>query len=225
VSAFAILAALYERTQSGQGQHIDLSSTEAIGFLVGEAIMDYTMNKKIPFRQGNRHEFMAPHNYYPCRGKNKWVSIAVASEDEWEALCRVMGCPPWAGEKRFSDAQRRWQSQDELDQFIEEWTVNFTYSEITECLQEAGVAASPVYDGEELYTDPHLQARGFSELVEHPIMGKRRVVGPPWKLSDTPAKITGHGPLLGEHNEYILGELLGLSHDEITKLNDDGVLY
>lgn len=224
-SAFAILAALYERAQSGQGQHIDLASTETIGVLVGDAIMDYTMNQKIPTRKGNRHEFMAPHNYYPCRGENRWVSIAVSCEEEWESLCKVMGSPPWAREKRFSDAAGRWENQDELDGLIKDWTVNYTNTEITERLQEAGVAASPVYGCEELYTDPHLQARGFSELIEHPIMGKVKVVGPPWKLSDTPARITRHGPLLGEHNEYILKELLDFSQGEITKLKDNGILY
>lgn len=224
-TAFAILVAIYCRAQTGEGQHIDLSSRETISVLIGESILDYTMNRRVPFRQGNRDEIMAPHNCYPCRGDNKWLSIAVATEEEWQALCQAMGNPPWTEEERFSDGYRRWQDQEELDRLIGEWTINYTHWELMERLQKAGVAAVPSFSGEELFQDPHLKERRFSTVVEHPRIGKRVVVAAPWKLSSTPARVPRYAPLLGEHNEYVFGQLLGMSQEEITRLEREGVIY
>jgi len=224
-AAFAILAAIYHRTVTGEGQHIDMSSRETITALVGGSILEYVMNQRSPSRQGNRDETMAPHNCYPCRGENKWVSIAVATEEEWQALRLAMGNPRWAEEERFSDTYTRWHNQEELDRLIAEWTINYTHYEVMEKLQKVNVAAVPSFRGDELFSDPHLKERGFSEVVEHPLMGRRAVTGPPWKLSSTPAKVSRHGPLLGEHNHYVFSELLGLSEEEVKKLVAEKVIY
>lgn len=223
-AAFATLAALYYRAQTGEGQHIDLSSTETIAVLIGDAFLDYTMNNRVPFRKGNRDEIMAPHNCYLCQGEDNWVSIAIATEEEWQAFCDALGNPSWTKEERFSDAFRRWQNQEELDRLISEWTINHTHREVMEKLQQAGVAAVPSFSGLELFDDPHLKERGFSTVVEHPKIGKRRVVTVPWKFSATPAHVSSYGPLLGEHNEYLFGELLGMSPKEIAKLEEEGVI-
>jgi len=224
-AVFAILAAIYHRAVTGEGQHIDMSSRETITALIGESILEYAMNQRSPSRQGNRDEAMAPHNCYPCRGENKWVSIAVDTEEEWQALCQVMGNPHWAEEERFSDAYARWHNQEELDRLIAEWTIDYTHYEVMERLQKVNVAAVPSFRGDELFNDPHLKERGFSEVVEHPLMGKRTVVGPPWKLSSTPARVSRHSPLLGEHNHYVFGELLGLSEEEVERLVEEKVIY
>ena len=224
-SAFAILVALYYRAQTGEGQHIDLSSTETIGVLVGEALLDYTMNNRIPFRKGNRDEIMAPHNCYPCQGEDNWVSIAIATDEEWHAFCDALGNPPWTKDEKLSDAYRRWQNQEELDQLIAEWTINHTHREVMEKLQRVGVAAIPSFGGEELFEDPHLRERGFCTVVEHPKIGKRTVVNAPWRFSDTPARVSRFGPVLGEHNQYVFGELLGMSPKEIARLEEEGAIY
>lgn len=224
-TAFAILAAIYHRAVTGEGQHIDLASRETMSVLIGEAILDYTMNRRVPFRQGNRDEIMAPHNCYPCRGEKKWVSIAVATEEEWQALCHAMGDPPWTREERFCDSYRRWTNQEELDELVADWTRNYTPYEVMEMLQRVGVAAFPSFRGYELFSDPHLEQRGIDDEVEHPVIGKRKVLSPPWRLSLTPARISRSGPLLGEHNRYVLGELLGMPEDEIETLEREGVLY
>jgi len=223
-SAFAILAALYHRAQTGEGQHIDLSSTETIAVLVGEAFLEYTMNGRIPTREGNRDRIMAPHNVYPCQEENSWVSIAVATEEEWQALCHTMGDPAWVKDEKFSDAYRRWQNQEELDRLIGEWTINYSPTEVMEKLQKVGVAAVPSFSGLELFQDPHLKERGFAKEVQHPAIGKRLVVNAPWKFSATPAEVSRYGPLLGEHNQYVFGELLGLPQDEIQRLVAEGVI-
>jgi len=224
-ATFAILAAIYHRAVSGEGQHIDMSSRETITALIGESILEYAMNHRVSSRQGNRDEAMAPHNCYPCRGKNNWVSIAVGTEGEWSALRLAMGDPGWAEEERFADAYARWHNQEELDRLIAEWTVNYTHYEVTERLQKANVAALPSFRADELLSDPHLKKRGLSEVVEHPLMGRLTVTGPPWRLSSAPAKVSRHGPLLGEHNYYVLGELLGLSDNEVQRLVEEKVVY
>jgi len=222
-SAFAILVALYHRAQTGEGQHIDLSSTETIAVLVGDAILDYTMNNRVSSRKGNRDEIMAPHNCYPCQGNN-WVSIAIATDEEWESFCDALGNPPWTKDERFTDAFRRWQNQEELDKLIGEWTINYTHREVMERLQKAGVAAIPSFGGAELFSDPHLNERGFATEVSHPVIGKRKVVNVPWRFSATPAQVTSYAPLLGEHNEYVFGELLGMPQEEIQRLVAEGII-
>lgn len=224
-AAFAILAALNFRQRTGKGQHIDLSSSEALSVLIGDVLMDYTMNQRQPSRRGNHDTIMAPHNCYRCKGKDKWVSIAVATDEEWEALCRVMGNPEWARDELFSDSYRRWQNQEKLDRLIGEWTINYSHYEVMEMLQAVGVAAMPSFNAEEIFSDPHLRERGFFTEVEYSKLGKQVVMTPPWKLSETPARIERPGPLMGEHNEYVFGELLGMPKREIAQLIEEKVIY
>ena len=224
-SAFAILAALIHRQMTGRGQHIDLSSSESVSVLMGDVLMDYTMNKRVQQRRENRDDVMAPHNCYRCKDDDKWVSIAVATDEEWEALCQSMGKPEWARDERFSDAYSRWHNQDELDRRISEWTENYTHYEVMELLQSVGVAAVPSFSSEEIYNDPHLKERGLATQVEHPVIGKQSIINPPWRLSETPARIYRHAPLFGEHNEYVFGELLGMSTEEIARLKEEKVIY
>ncbi|MFA5374954.1 MAG: CoA transferase [Dehalococcoidia bacterium] len=222
-SAFAILVALYHRARTGEGQYIDLSSTETVAINISDAIIDYMMNGRVAVRKGNRDESLAPHNVYPCKN-DRWVSIVIATENEWAAFCAALGNPSWIKEERFSDANSRWLNQDELDKLIGEWTVNYTHYEAMELLQKAGVAAVAALQGVELYSDPHLKERKVSVDVVHPNVGKRVALGPPWKFSATPAKVKHCGPLLGEHTDYVLGDILGMSKDEIAGLKEEGIL-
>jgi benzylsuccinate CoA-transferase BbsF subunit len=223
-SAFAILAALHHRARTGKGQHIDLSSTEAVAALIGHVFMDYSMNGRVQTRAGNRDHLMAPHNCYRCRGDNNWVTIAVACDEEWHALRRLVGDSRLEDE-RFADAASRRQNQEALDQLIGEWTSRRSQAEVTQTLQKAGVAAMPVLDGPALVQDPHLRARGVLQSLDHPAIGERLTVGPPWRFSRTPAQISRPGPLLGQHNRYVLGELLGMSGEEIERLVAEEVVY
>jgi benzylsuccinate CoA-transferase BbsF subunit len=223
--AFAMLSALHHRKKTGRGQYIELSQWEGlIGFLP-EAIMDYTMNEKVRDRQGNRHDLMAPHNVYQCQGDLEWVTIAVKTDEEWSALCGIMGNPEWAEDARFSTVKARWDNQDELDGYIEQWTVEFTPRQVTDMLQEAGVAAFPVLSNRGLVEDRHLESRGFFEEWDHPEAGRRKHDGVLWKMSKTPGKIRKRAPLIGEHNDYVFGELLGVPQDEIDRLKEEKVIY
>jgi len=222
-SAFAILAALYHRARSGQGQYIDLSSTEAISAMIGDTFLEYAMNGRSPGRAGNRDRTMAPHNCYRCAEDDRWVTIAVATDDEWRALCGVIADPRLEDE-RFSDGYSRWLNQDELDQIIGEWTASRSPEEVTETLQTAGVAAMLAHNGRSLVRDPQLQERGLMEWVEHPLSGRRLLAAPPWRFSKTPASIRQPAPLLGQHNRYVLHDLLGMPEEEIQRLEQQGVV-
>jgi benzylsuccinate CoA-transferase BbsF subunit len=224
-AAFAILAALNYRRETGEGQFIDFSAREALSCGIGEIIMDYTMNGRVRSRNGNRDDIMAPHNCYRCKGEDKWISIAISNDEEWAALCRAMGNPPWSGEERFSDQYSRWQHQEELDELIQAWTTHYEHYQVMEMLQKAGVAAAPSLSNEELFNDPHCRERECFVSVQHPEEGKLFVLAPPWKLSATPAQVTKPAPLLGEHNEYVFGELLGMPQEEIPRLVAEKVLY
>ncbi len=224
-SAFAILAALVHQQRTGEGQYIDLSSTEATSVFMGEVFMDYCMNGRIQTRHGNKDQFMAPHNVYKCKGDDKWISIAVATDDEFKSLCEAAGHSEWAADGRFADCLSRWNNQAELDKLIGNWTVNLLHTDVMKSLQAVGVAAAPCYNSEDLWNDPHLKAREFWAEVDHLVLGKMTAIAPVWKFSETPLEVRNPAPLFGQHNDYVFGELLGLDSAEIARLVAEKVIY
>jgi benzylsuccinate CoA-transferase BbsF subunit len=201
-----------------------LSSVESQAILAGDTIMDYIMNGRVQYRDGNRDRIMAPHNCYRCRGDDKWVSIAISTPEEWDSFCAVLGNPPWMRDERFADAYERWRNQEEMDKLVTAWTINYTHYEVTDMLQKVGVAAMPSLSNEEIVSDPHFKQRGMTTTVEHPVMGEVVIFGVPWKFSKTPSRITKAAPVMGESNDYVFRELLGLPSDEIGRLVDEGVI-
>jgi len=224
-AAFAIQAALYYREKTGEGQQIDLAEAQMGSSLLGEALMDYHMNGRIAEPGGNRHPHMAPHNNYPCEGEDQWVSIAIKTDEEWRNFCRAIGNPDWCGDERFSESEGRLNHQVDLDRLISEWTRDHTPYGVMECLQEAGVAAVAVMTTEDQYFDPHFKERQSYLEIEHPLVGLEALYGITWRLSETPGAVYRPAPSLGEHNDYVFGELLGLSEDEIKQLVRDKVIY
>jgi crotonobetainyl-CoA:carnitine CoA-transferase CaiB-like acyl-CoA transferase len=224
-SAFAILAALYYRQQTGEGQYIDLASQEAIATYAGDIFLDYVMNRRVPMRQGNRNDVMAPHNCYRCKGEDKWISIAVATQTEWESLCRTMGKGDLFDDPRFADSTNRKTNEEELDTIIADWTRDKDPYDVMALLQNAGVAATPSLSSEALFNDPHFKERHIFRQVDHPVIGKNWVIAPPWQFSETPAAIRSCGPRLGGHTEEIFSGYLGMSPDEIDKLKKENVIY
>ncbi len=224
-SCFAVLAALYYKKRTGKGQFVDMSSSESIAVLMGEAFMDYQMNDRVQERTGNRDPQMAPHGVYGCKGDDSWVSIAVGSEEEWRALKKGMGNPPWAEDAKFSSMESRLRNQDELDRNVEAWTSQLTHYQVMEDLQKRGVAAVPVFTSQELYLDPHVKERELYQEVVHSMMGRLAVLSPPWKFSRTPATVRQPSPLIGEHNSYVYGDLLGMPPEEIKRLEEDKIIY
>ncbi len=222
--ALAVMIGLVHCRRTGLGQHIDISAIESQICSIGEVVMDYTMNGRICERAGNHHPYMAPHNAYRCLGEDCWVSIAVGDDAEWHALCDAMGKPELSREERFKDLLSRWENQEALDEIITSWTSDRTDYEVMEILQKVGVAAMPVLSASEIFSDPHLQERRFAQEVEHPQIGKRLVFGPPWKISADSSYTLTRGPLVGEHNDYVYCDLLGLTREEVSRLVDEKVI-
>ncbi len=222
----AVMLALLFRQVTGKGQYIDLSQIEAVTCLIGDAIIDRSVNERVQPRRGNRHPSMAPHGCYRCRGEDLWVDIAVSSDEEWRQFCKAIGSPAWANEDRFASSMSRWHNQDELDRLIEEWTIRHGHYEVMHTLQNVGVAAGAVLTSAELLTDPHIKERGTFQVVERAIVGAHPYPVPsaPMRLSESPVNIRRPAPLLGEHNNHILGELLGMSPEEIQGLADDQII-
>ena len=220
----AILTALFHRDRTGRGQHIDLSQAESAMCLIGEAILGYSLNKKIPTRIGNRHPVYAPHGCYRCKGKDKWVAIAVSSEKEWEALTKVLGNPEWAKDDRYSDHRKRHQNHEELDTIIESWTIKQTHLEAMVLLQEAGVPAGAVLDAAELLNNEHLNDRNFFIEISHPEIGPKKYCSLPVKFSNALTSSKRPAPCLGEHNEYVLNKLLGFTGEEIEELQKKNII-
>ncbi|MBM2825278.1 MAG: CoA transferase [Dehalococcoidales bacterium] len=197
-----VLAALWQRRRTGKGQFIDSSQNECMTMGIGDRVLGYQMKSSSwPDRLGNRHPSMAPHGCYPCKGADKWIAIAVASNEEWSALCQAMGNPPWTREEQFRNQTSRLGNQDELDRHIGEWTAQYDHLALMHTLQSQGVTAG-----------------------DHPETGVRAYAAPPWKMSKTPRREFKGAPLLGEHNRYVLGELLGFSEQEIAGLQGENVI-
>jgi benzylsuccinate CoA-transferase BbsF subunit len=223
--AFALFAALRYRNETGKGQHIDLSQWETTTALAGEAIMDFAMNGRVAGPTGNRHPIMAPHGNYPCKGEDKWVSIAVKTEDEWNGFAKAVGNPEWTKDQRFSDKLKRIKNASDLDEYIAKWTRNYTDYEATEIFQNNGVAAAPLLTTEGIFADPQFNSRHTFVEVNHPVVGGESIYNLPWKMSACPPKKMRHAPLLGEHNKYVFGQILKLSNEDISQLTDEEVIY
>jgi len=217
LEAFAILSALHHRNRTGKGQTVEVSMAEAAGTHIPEAILDYSMNKRVHSRSGNRIHGIAPHNCFRCKGDDRWVAIAVGDNEQWAAFCGAIGNPEWTKDRKFKDAESRSENQDELDRLIGGWTRQHTPFEVAEILQEAGVPAGPSLSIKELVEDPHLEERGYFVAPEHPEVGARVLEGMPWKSNITRPDFR-HAPLLGQDNDYVFHDLLGISDEEIARL-------
>jgi benzylsuccinate CoA-transferase BbsF subunit len=222
--AFAIMAALTQRALTGEGQYIDQSQWETALVLMPEGLLQYEMTGHEPERQGNRDCVMAPHECYRAAGDDNWVSIAVGTEEEWRALCRVMGNPALADDPRFNTASLRKQNEDVLDEIVTAWTSQHDRWEVTRMLQAAGVAAFPALSNKDLAEDPHLQERGFLAEPEHPEIGKRKHAGIPWKMSGTPCAVRSAAPIRGADTEDVMKSLLGYTSDKVEQLRKAGIL-
>ena len=226
MGALAVLVALYHRKRTGEGQYIDLAFLETVGGLLSEGFMEYQLTGRVPKPRGSYHPDMVPHGFYPCKGTDRWVSIAVRTEPEWRALVTAMGDPSWATDRRFADAASRQKHVAELDARIAEWTVQRTAEEATSTLQLAGVAAAPAMTSADLYADPQNRYRRTSIRVEAPeINASQMLYGIPWRLTGTPGSVRRPAPPFGADSQSFLQQMLGLSSDEVERLLADKVIY
>jgi crotonobetainyl-CoA:carnitine CoA-transferase CaiB-like acyl-CoA transferase len=241
MAAGALVTALVRRQRTGKGAVVEVSQRDNMIGLIGEAVLDWAMNRRLQPRRGNRHPRMAPHGVYPCRplpeaegrpqgllsattrATDRWVAVAVATDAQWRALCKAIGRPELADDPRYAGAAARLAHQDELDALLREWTAERTDDEAMALLQARGIPASAVRTPLTLTTDPHLAARGFYREVDHPVVGRHRVAGPLWNLSSPRVEIRAPAPCFGQHTDTVLMDLVGLSAEAVRRLRDLGV--
>ena len=228
--AIAIMMAIHHRNVTGEGQWVDLSSTEAGATLNGPAMLDYTANGRPLRREGsphsNRSEWprMAPHGIYPAAGDDHWVAIACRDDGDWAAIAAAVD-EPWTREAAWSTLDGRYEAQDALDARLSTWTQQRSAAETAQLLQAAGVPATPVQRPEERVDhDPNTEAWGLWPSVQHTEMGEVRVDGLPVHLSETDWALERGAGCLGEHNHRVWGGLLGRSERQLAALREQGAI-
>ncbi|AXQ30695.1 CoA transferase [Solimonas sp. K1W22B-7] len=217
-AAYAAAVALLHRRRTGAGQFIDVSAVECMSSMIGDTIMDYSLNGAVRECDGNRHAGMAPHGLYPCRD-GEWISIAVSSDESWQALAGAMGL---ASDSLFTTLASRKAHEAELDRRLAAWTASQDARELAASLQQRGIAAGKSQSSVDLVADPQLWEGGFYREVSDREGNRRSIVGPSWTLSRE-AGVTDAAPRLGEHNAYVFGEVLGLSAEKQRQLAAAGI--
>lgn len=220
-AAYATTVALLHRRRTGEGQFIDVSAVETMTSMIGDAVMDFTLNDTVVACSGNRHSEMAPHGVYPCQD-SEWIAIAVSDDRAWQALADVMGQPELAEDSEFATAEGRIAGAEKLDQLLANWTAGHSAETLATQLQQRGIAATKSLSSLDLIADQNLWMRGFYQEVTNKEGHSRSILGPSWKMTRM-AEVTDDAPDLGQHNDYVFGEILGLSEEQRAELTEQGV--
>jgi crotonobetainyl-CoA:carnitine CoA-transferase CaiB-like acyl-CoA transferase len=224
LAAFATLAAVHHARATGHGQHVDVSQLEASMQYIADALMEFDLTGRVRERAANDDPAMAPHGAFPAHGDDEWITISVATEEQWRALVAAMGDPPWAREARFATPLLRRRNRGPLNELIARWTVHFDPHELARELQAHGVPAAPVLAPADLIKDPQLKGAGFFQEVDHPVAGRHPYPSFPARLDGEYPPIKRVGPMLGQDNRYVLSHVLGLSESEIARLEEDKII-
>ena len=228
VAIIGILAALDHRRRTGEGQYIDLSQFEASTIVLDAGVIDAANTGRVAKALGNRDLRFAPHGVYSCAdddtGSDRWVAIAITSDDQWRCLAQAMQRPDWIGSTELCHLDGRLAAQDELDTQIGQWTATRTVDEVEQALQSVGVPAHRASTVRDAHEDPQLAHRNHWWQSDHPVIGELSYESPPWRLSETPPPIPRRSPLLGEDSEYVYRELCGYSEAEFQQLMVEGVV-
>ena len=217
-AAGAIVTALLQRERTGRGQHIDLSQLESVIGFMAEDIIAYQLTGNRRKRMGNRHAWMAPHGIFPCHEPDTWVFVGVESDVQWQALAAAIGQGALATDTRFATIVERKRNEHAAEVALSAWTRTQTPASAMTTLQAARIPAGAVHDAPGLLHDPHLRARGFFVQLHHPTAGRHEYPGQPIHLSGTPASFRSDAPRLGEHNRYVIEEILGYTSEAVNAL-------
>lgn len=222
---FAVVAALLHRRRTGQGLVLEMAQAETAAYFLGVSYLEASVNGREPQPSGNDWRYAAPHNCYACSGDDRWCVVAVETDAQWQALCAVIGRPDLGADARLSTLGGRRQHLDLLDTAVADWMRPREAHAAMRDLQAAGIPAGVVQTGEDLLHDPHLHARGFIGIVEHPTLGRSPVAGQPMHISNGELEPPAWTAELGKHNDYVLGDILGYSREQILALQAAGVVH
>lgn len=218
--ASALLVALRHQARTGEGQYVDLSQVEALFPLAAHGILQQAAGGGVPDRRGNRSDEFAPHGAYRCRGEDNWITIQCGDEEQWQALAAEVG----AGLDGFGDAADRRHRAAELDAALGSWTAEQDHRELMLRLQKAGVPAAAALDTGAILSDEHLAARGFWQYLDRAVVGRQPNPSPPYRIGAEPFPIATPAPTLGQHNEEVLGGVLGLDASALARLSELGII-
>ena len=221
---FGIIGALLNREVTGEGQTVSVSQLGSAICMKPTDVMAYASHGEIMGGMGYGDRDSAPHGVYKTLGYRKWIAIAVFKEDEWRALKKVMGNPPWAEDSKYADSASRKNAEEELNDHIEAWTQWQYGGDLMEKLWAAGVPAGVVNDARGAIEDKHLIARDFWAYLDHSEVGITLYNRAPFMLSKTPIQMNTAAPLLGEHTKEVLTGFLGYTEEEIEALSKEEVL-
>ena len=231
----AIIGALLRRRLTNQIATMESSIFSSGAITSGPALLDYQVNNRLPQRMNNRDQAAAPHGVYPCSGDGRYCAIAVFTDRHWEGLCSAMGDPEWRRDPKFATALGRSRNQDQLDEYISAWSAQQSAEQVMEKLQQVGVPAGIVSQGQDLYDSPHLKARDFYRSTRSfttergtPAYdwqeGESIAWSMPARLSETPMQF-GYYSNVGEDNPYVFQQLLAMDPEEIDRLVSEEVIY
>jgi crotonobetainyl-CoA:carnitine CoA-transferase CaiB-like acyl-CoA transferase len=214
----AVMAALEYREREGRGQYINMSQFETTVASIGPVLLEYLANGEEPTKLGNRSHHAAPHGCYPCSGEDRWCVLSVESDLEWQRFCEVLGRPAWTQDPRFATPQLRIEHAEALDTYVGEWSSKQTDYDVMAAMQGVGIACGVVQNTEDLLRrDPQLAARGFFEEIPHYKRGVVTASGIPLGLTGTPGRTAHAGEAIGQDNEYVFREILGLSAAQLQE--------
>ncbi|MGE0229530.1 MAG: CaiB/BaiF CoA transferase family protein [Dehalococcoidia bacterium] len=220
--ALAATLGLRHRDRTGRGMYVESATTENMVPMLGEFIMDFSMNGRQWEGMANDHFFLAPHNVYRCAGQDNWVTIAVRHDEDWRALCALLQRPDLVDDPRFSTTAGRYEHRRALDATIGEWTLMRDADWIMRRLQAEGVPAGAVMHEPQVLDSPQHAARGFFQEIEGAEVGRYRYVGPAWRASRTPRATATPPPLLGEHNPHVYRDILGFTDEQYRQFEGLG---
>jgi crotonobetainyl-CoA:carnitine CoA-transferase CaiB-like acyl-CoA transferase len=224
-AAFAGLVALADRQRSGQGHLVEATMFEAALNISAELVIERDAYRATLARDANRGPVAAPQGVYACEGTERWLALAVTDDDQWQTLCRVLDQPGWAAEARWSSAGGRHAHHDAIDRSLGPVLAQLDADDLSACLLAAGVPAEAVVSPAWVPENPQLRARGFVEVVEHPLLGRLELYGLPYRFASRPEPwIRRPAPLLGQDNDEILTSVLGLDDDQIAALRQAHVI-
>jgi crotonobetainyl-CoA:carnitine CoA-transferase CaiB-like acyl-CoA transferase len=223
-AAAALIAALVHRKRTGLGQYVDISQVECMLPLAAPAIIEQSVSGTVAPRRGNRHPVFVPHGAFPTADADGWITIAVTDDAAWQALAKLIGHPELAADTAFASAEGRRAREDEIEAMVTAWTRTHGGDAAMAALQAVGVAAGVARGSLDLLSDPHLAVRGFWQATDHAVIGRHMQAAAPYRDGDQPYGVMRPAPLLGEHNASVLGQGLGLSAEDLVRLEREGVI-
>tara|TARA_B100000029_G_scaffold499123_1_gene569043 strand:- start:6515 stop:7831 length:1317 start_codon:yes stop_codon:yes gene_type:complete len=220
--ALAFMSGLRHRRNTGKGIQIETATAENFANQLGPHILNYSMEEDVPEYIGNRHPVYAPQGVYPCKGEDRWISITITDDLEWQKLSSLIGSGELSKKDDYNNVQKRRMHHDVIDEEISKWTINHDSIELMNILQNNGIPAGAVMNEKDAFEDPHLQQRNYWEELTHPEAGTYKYPGVLWKSNAIDNKLRRAAPRLGEDNEYVYKTILGYSDEQYEAYEKNG---